>query len=219
MQSAASGGYTLPAGVVDAHDVWQRLRQTELPPLRALHVEDAAARVVHQALPRIVAASSTKVRSAYLGLPAPLDRYRLIQQARTEADHVGLRSLEHDHDGLFATFARPSSFFPAWQPPARIPQLPLPEDEAARLLWLASDQAATAEPWLPTYAEQDAAWWATFGEEVMARQQGQHGAQAMAAMAVGVERRDGSGTAIPAPAPAHERQAVPAGRISGSGEQ
>ncbi len=46
-QSATAGGYTLPTDVVDAHAVWQRLRQVELPTPRQLHIEDAAGRIVH----------------------------------------------------------------------------------------------------------------------------------------------------------------------------
>jgi hypothetical protein len=35
---------------------------------------------------------------------------------------------------------------------------PLPDDPTARLLWLVSDEACAGKPWVPSAAEQDAAW-------------------------------------------------------------
>jgi hypothetical protein len=304
VQSTNAGSYSLPTDVIEAHSVWQRLKQTQLPPLRELHVEDVAGRIVHSAtsgetpdilgvgaefdqvqaerraydhaltvlrlaveqagnaavaaasdateriitehlrlahdelmeqaretatllkpysdaafrldLQDIVAATSTKVRSAYLGLSALLERYRLIQQARTKANQVGLRTVEHEHAQLFATFEQPMAFFPTWKPPARIPLLPFPEDETARLLRLVSDQTAKAKPWFPTLAEQDAAWWGQFGEQITRANTNRHNARAMAEQAVGLESRDGTATTIPAPPSTVERQAAFAGRLFGT---
>jgi hypothetical protein len=128
----------------------------------------------------IVAATSSKIRAAYLALPGLLDRQRIILDARRHANVVGQRKAEHDTAGLFAMFADPMSFHPGWKPPARIPQFPMPEDETARLLWLVSDAATAARPWLPTVAEQDAAWWARFGEQVEAQARARRDGQAIA---------------------------------------
>ncbi len=107
-------------------------------------------------------------------------------------------------------------FFPTWKPQQRVPQLPVPEEETARLLWLTSEQATGARPWLPTIAEQDRAWWAQFGEQVMQGRANQHNARAMAAQAVGIESRDGTATPIPAPPTPTERRTAFAGRMFGT---
>lgn len=64
----------------------------------------------------------------------------------------------------FADFANPLAFAPQWRPPAQIPRLPWPTDPTAALLWLVSEKVAPARPWLPTVAEQDAAWRDKLGE-------------------------------------------------------
>ncbi len=304
VQSATTGAYTLPADVVEAHQVWQRLRQIEIPPPQQFSIEDAVDRIVAAAtvgepfdpvelvrgyskseddrrlhgeaqkvmrealdqvasiavltagdateriitehlrpahdelmekaresavllrpymdaeyrldLQGIVAATSAKVRAAYLGLTELVDRRRLIVQARTKANVIGGRRAEHDQANLFATFERPMVFFPTWKPQQRVPQLPVPEEETARLLWLTSEQATGARPWLPTIAEQDRAWWAQFGEQVMQGRANQHNARAMAAQAVGIESRDGTATPIPAPPTPTERRTAFAGRMFGT---
>jgi hypothetical protein len=133
------------------------------------------------------------------------------------AHQVGMRTTKHDDSGLFGVFEQPMAFFPTWKPPARIPLLPFPEDETARLLWLVLDETAIkAKPWLPTTAEEDAAWWGQFGEHVTRINNNRHNAQAMAARAVGIESRDGTAHTIAAPAAAPERQAAVAGRLFGN---
>jgi hypothetical protein len=304
VQSAKVGGYTLPPEITDAHAVWQRLQQAEIPPPRPFSIEDAAGRIVHAAttgqqvdplklcrdfqkveedrrlydqalgvmrqaieqaaavavnaasdateriitehlrpvhdelmqqardvasvlrpytsagfeldLQRIVSEPSAEIRAAYLALPDLVERRRLIWQARTKANQVGQRKAEHDEAGLFALFERPMTFHPHWRAPAQIPRLPMPEDDTARLLWFASDEATTARPWLPTLAEQDAAWWGLFGERLEQAARNRHDARAMAEQAVGIERRDGTTDAVPAAAPPRERQAVIAGRLFGT---
>lgn len=67
---------------------------------------------------------------------------------------------------MFGEFSRPMTFHPDWKLPARIPPLPSPQDPTQRLLWVVGPDAAMAKPWLPTLAEQDAAWWETFGSGV-----------------------------------------------------
>jgi hypothetical protein len=115
-------------------------------------------------LQAIVAATSTKVRSAYLELPALVERHLVIRQARDRANAVGARATQRDHQDMFASFQKPLAFHPTWRHPAPVPPLPSPQDPTQRLLWLVSDRAAVAEPWLPTVEEQDYARWAQFGE-------------------------------------------------------
>lgn len=256
VQTAAAGNYTLPADVVEAHDVWKRLQQLELKPPRPLAIEDAAAKVVQAATAGdqvdptklcreyhksqddrrlyeealtvlraaveqaaqiavgtatdateriitehlrpahdvlleqaretaallrpytdgeyristqdLIAANSDAARAAYLALPGLVERRRLIVQARDRANVVGERRAQHDNGGLYATLAEPLALV-QWRAPAPIPTLPIPEGATERLLWLASDVAAKARPWLPTLAEQDATWWAQFGEAIQRR--------------------------------------------------
>lgn len=131
----------------------------------------------------IVAATSTKVRAAYLELPALVERYQLIRQARDRASAVGGRVLQRDQAGLFASFSNPLAFHPTWRHPAPIPQMPAPKDPTQRLLWLVSDQAADAKPWLPTVEEQDEAWWAQFGEGLERQRNGRRLGQSVGASA------------------------------------
>ncbi|MDP9395574.1 MAG: hypothetical protein M3Q27_15555 [Actinomycetota bacterium] len=302
-QSATAGGYTLPTDVVDAHAVWQRLRQVELPTPRQLHIEDAAGRIVHtvtrgealdllevgaefdrvererraydQALtvlrlaveqagnaavnaasdaadrivtehlrpahtallqrvrevvellrPHIDAAyhldahgvmtASAKVRAAYLEVPALVDRWRLINDARNRANLIGLRTVEYDHDGVFATFENPMALVPGWTPTVGMPRIPFPEGATARLLWIASEEVAPARPWLPTFAEQDAAYWSIFGEQITQARQNQHNMRAMAEMAVGIERHDGGEPQLTAPPTTAQRREAFAGRLFGT---
>lgn len=121
-----------------------------------------------------------KVRNGYLQLPELASRYQALHTARSLANGIGFRKPQHDAEHLFATFRRPMAFFPGWKAPARIPRLPFPEDATARLLWLVSDDTAQkAEPWFPTIAEQDAAWWEQFGEAQEMRKQAHHNAMAV----------------------------------------
>jgi len=103
-----------------------------------------------------------KARNAFLRLPELVNRKAAILDARKRVNAIGHRTPEHDAQGLFATFREPMRFFPTWRHPARIPMLPFPEDATERLLWIVGPEAKAAEPWLPTVAEQDAAWLAQF---------------------------------------------------------
>jgi len=105
-----------------------------------------------------------KVRTAYLQLPALADSRGAILEARRVVNSIGHHTPQHDEANLFASFRKPLAFFPGWRLPARIPMLPFPEDRIERLLWVVSPEAQAAEPWLPTIAEQDAAWLAQFEE-------------------------------------------------------
>ena len=51
-----------------------------------------------------------------------------------------------------------------------------------RIVWWPRD-AAPAEPWLPTVAEQDAAWWDTYGATVERLQHNSHNARAYGSLA------------------------------------
>ena len=79
------------------------------------------------------------------------------------ANALGERTPQCDRRALFSLFERPLAFASDGVPYDESPGPPVPQDETARLLWLLSDEAAAGRPWLPTVAEQDAAWRAHFG--------------------------------------------------------
>ena len=110
---------------------------------------------------RIISASR-RARLAYAALPALVRRHRSIRAARDAVNVLGGRSPRHDHRNLFAFFQDPLALGPPGLPYDRTPAPAPAEDDTARLLWLVSARAARGRPWLPTVAEQDAAWLACF---------------------------------------------------------
>jgi hypothetical protein len=102
--------------------------------------------------------ASTKVRTAYLSLDGLAVRWSAILSARYRVNRLGERQVQDDYRGLFSTLRRPMALFPNWRPPQPMPQLPIPDSAPARLLWYVGEEGTRAEPWLPTVAEQDAAW-------------------------------------------------------------
>lgn len=112
--------------------------------------------------PHQILKAPAKVRNAYLELPALADKSDVIRKAWRLANTIGHRQPQHDTNGLYSTFRKPMTFFPTWRHPARIPAIPFPADRVERLVWMLSPEAQAAEPWLPTVAEQDAAWVAQF---------------------------------------------------------
>lgn len=151
-----------------AADLTERIITEHLrPALEDVHEQARQAAAVlagHSLDPASLLAAPAKVRNAYLALGPLVSRRSAILTARRGANSTGQRTAQHDVSGLFALFRRPLAFFPHWRLPAQIPSLPIPDDPTEALLWLVSDEAAAAKPWLPTVAEQDAAWWDQFGE-------------------------------------------------------
>ena len=133
------------------------------------HVHEQARRVAvtlqgHNRESHTLLSAPDKIRKAAGALPELASRRAAIYQARHLVNAIGHRQPEHDGKHLFGMFRRPMAFHPTWSPPAQIPRLPIPEDPTKALLWMVSDATAAAEPWLPTIAEQDQAWWEQFGE-------------------------------------------------------
>lgn len=122
-----------------------------------------------------------KVRNAYAKLPELAARHRLILEARKRANAIGHRTPKHDTEALFGTFEDAMALRPGWKAPARIPRVDAPSDPVEYLLWLVSPEAAPGKPWLPTVAEQDAAWWKQFGEAQTMRIQAHRNAHAVGA--------------------------------------
>lgn len=131
--------------------------------------------------PHRLVTAPAKVRTAYGALPALVARVTAILTARKYANFIGHREPQHDANNLFADYRQPLALSPQWKPPAQIPRIPAPHDPTERLLWTVSEAAAPAQPWLPTMAEQDAAWWNQFGEGVENRAQRHRDAQAIGA--------------------------------------
>jgi len=110
-----------------------------------------------------------KVRTAYLKLPELLTRRSAIFTARRLINTLGYREAKHDGTNLYGEFERPLALSPQWKPPMSIPRIPAPADPTERLLWIVGPEGAAGRPWLPTIAEQDAAWWAQFSPEARAK--------------------------------------------------
>lgn len=108
--------------------------------------------------PHALITAPAKARHAYVKLPELAARHRTIWNARHLVNTIGARKAEHDVAGLFTEFADPLALRPGWKLPAPVPLLEAPTDVHERLLWLVSDAIAPGKPWLPTLAEQDAAW-------------------------------------------------------------
>jgi hypothetical protein len=108
--------------------------------------------------PRIITAS-LKIRNAYLALPGLVREHSRILAAREWANALGQRTPECDRRGLFSVFENPFVFAAAsGLPYDDIPMPRLPDDGTTCLLWMVSDQGDPGRPWLPSAAEQDAAW-------------------------------------------------------------
>jgi len=170
---AASLADTLTEQIISEH-----LR----PALEAVYAktrEVAAALDGYGLDPHTLVTAPTKARSAYAALPELVTRRQMIYTARRFANTLGHRKPQHDANGLFAELRDPLALSPEWRPPMPIPQIPAPQDPTERLLWVVSDAAAPAKPWLPAVEEQDAAWWRQFGEGVENRAQRHRDAQAI----------------------------------------
>ena len=124
-----------------------------------------------------------KARKAYSELTHLAARRRMLFEARRQVNTVGHRVPEHDVQGMFVEFQSPHVLVPGFTPGStgRWPGVPAPADDRERLLWVVSDAVAAARPWLPTVAEQDAAWDAVFGEAQQMRVQAQRDAAAIGA--------------------------------------
>ena len=160
------------AAVMLAADLTERIIADHLrPTLEAVY---AGARVCAAALagfgldPRKLLDAPAKTRTAAGELGSLVVRRDLIFGARSWINFVGSRKPMHDPENMFVEFERPELLTPWWSPgPARWPGLQdvAPQDPSERLLWVASDAVAAANPWLPTTAEADERWWAMFGEK------------------------------------------------------
>ncbi len=133
--------------------------------------------------PHRLITAPAKVRNAYAELPALVARSTAIFTARKHVNFIGHREPQHDASNFYADYQTPLALSPQWKPPAQIPRIPAPADPTERLPWIVSEAAAPAQPWLPTMAEQDAAWWSQFGEA-----QEMRAAHAMSARAYGGQR-------------------------------
>ncbi len=138
----------------------------------------------HGLNPRALLRAPKASQDAFHVLEALADRYQAIQTARIKANNVGHRQPQHDVEHMFATFQNPMAFAPDWTPgTARLPRPPFPADPTELLFWLVTDPAAVeAQTWLPTLAEQNAAWSAVFGEVQAQRAAAASNANAMRAM-------------------------------------
>ncbi len=136
----------------------------------------------HALEPRALVAASAKARAAWSELDACAGRYRILREARHLANVAGLRQAESDVQGMFAALADPFALAPGYKAgsTAAPPRIEFPDDAIELMIWLTGD-AAPAVPWLPTVAEQDAAWQEAFGEGVLTRQRAHRDALAIGA--------------------------------------
>nr|CAA9311522.1 MAG: hypothetical protein AVDCRST_MAG46-180 [uncultured Nocardioidaceae bacterium] len=123
------------------------------------------------------------VRTARRHLAELADRHRVLRDARHACVLLRGQAPADDVDHHFLLLRRPQLLFPQWRPPAALPQPEPPRDPVARLVWLLTT-AAPAEAWLPSVAEQDAAWRELLGEQADAIRAGNISARAHAGMHV-----------------------------------
>lgn len=149
-----------------AADLTERIITDHLrPAFDDVHAQarDAAAALDGHGLdPHSLVTAPAKARNAYASLPLLVARKTTILQAHRLANAIGFRRPAHDVQNIFSAFADPLAFHPQWKHPAPVPRPPVPENAVERLLWMAGPEGAVGKPWLPTVAEQDAAYEAQF---------------------------------------------------------
>lgn len=126
---------------------------------------------------KALVSGSAKVRQAWRAMRDLGDTRSLLLTARRHANSAGERRPAQDGRNEFSSFKKPAALFPELPERSRLPQdWPVPEEPVARMLWLLTD-ARTAEPWLPTVAEQDQAYDAVYGGANRMRANAAHFAQ------------------------------------------
>lgn len=157
------------AAVLLAADLTERIITKHLRPAHDGVLDEArksAADLAGYGLdPYTLITAPARARNAYAKLTDLATRRTVIRNAARKANALGHRTPQHDQAGFFSTFPKPMTFHPNCKPPTQIPALPFPEDPRELLLWLVGPEATAAQPWLPTVAEQDSAWWEQVGEQ------------------------------------------------------
>ncbi len=130
-------------------------------------------------------AAPAKVRAAYGNLVTAGEQYAVLRAARYSCTFLTGAQPEYDTDHRHLEFRTPHKLFPARGAHAPLPKIEAPADPVERLRWLVTT-AAAGDPWLPTVAEQDAAWYTVNGQQFEARRQNYRNAQAFgAALGIG----------------------------------
>jgi len=105
-----------------------------------------------------------KVREAWQAMRELEHQRSVLVTARGHANKAGERNPQQDTNYEFSTLRKPRALFPGLADTVATPRnWGIPKEPVARMLWFLTD-AQTAEPWLPTVAEQDQAWEAVYGE-------------------------------------------------------
>lgn len=160
------------------------------------HLQPAHAEVLEQAAEQAKALGSASlttlalmtapegVREAYAALAKLAERHRVLRDARNWTNVAGNRKPEQDGTDKYALLRKPRALFPDLAPTAALPrEWGIPSEPVEQMLWLVRD-AAAAEPWLPTTAEQDAAWDEQYGEAQRMRATSALSARALAGQRV-----------------------------------
>jgi hypothetical protein len=112
-------------------------------------------------------------RSALRQLAPLADRFSAILAARDRINIAGgvnwstPRHLEYDLDHAFAYVNKPQVLAEGWtlEVVTHLPRPEIPVDPMEKLVWFATT-GQSAEPWLPTTAQQDGAWLSLFGDRL-----------------------------------------------------
>lgn len=124
-----------------------------------------------------------KARRAYADLTGPLqERHDALRNARSKVLGLADQTPASDVRGMFAELRRPHALAPWWSPEstATMPVPESPQEPAERLLWLVTT-ASSAQPWLPTIGQQEAAWKDVYGDGELQRQRNAHNMRALKA--------------------------------------
>lgn len=123
-----------------------------------------------------------KVREARRKLTDLAERHRALRSARARCVQLSNQPQpEYDDAGLFVVYREPLALVPGgYTPGTRATVPPLPTDATERLLYLVT-KGLPGQPWLPTVAEQDAAWLASpLGEHLQKQRAAGEHARALA---------------------------------------
>lgn len=127
--------------------------------------KQAAAFAPHGQTREALFTAPAKARQSYLEFTEAAGKYTVIRAARQVLERLGARP-QHDELGLFSEVRNAAQLWPEQFREGRASAAAPPPwhgDSVTRLAWFVSHDA---DVWMPTPAQQDAAWYAVLGERL-----------------------------------------------------